>query len=109
MSDIWFRKKPCKHCPFRRDVTPFLHPERAADIAYIAQNPYSSFACHETTEDSDNDDGERIVTRSSLECAGLLSLRFNESDEKPEGFEPSDEVYDTVYDMIDAYEEEWDK
>ena len=40
-----FMKEPCKHCPFRRDVKPYLHPERAATIAYAAQNPYNSFYC----------------------------------------------------------------
>ena len=29
----WFVKKPCQHCPFRRDVKPFLTPERAEEIA----------------------------------------------------------------------------
>ena len=108
---MYFCKKPCKHCPFRQDVTPFLHPDRAAEIAYAAENPYSSFACHKTTvSDDESDDGEMLVVETSLECAGFLTLRAQAGEDVPEGFEPSYDIcYTDPYEMVEAYEAEWEK
>jgi hypothetical protein len=107
-------KKPCKHCPFRNDVKPFLHPDRAYEIASAALNPYNSFACHKTTVNDEEFGGEgdkMVATNESLECAGFLTLRAGETDRGlPKGFEPSfDIIYESVWDMTDAYEEEWNK
>lgn len=103
-----YMKQPCKHCPFRNDVKPFLHPERAEEIAYSTQNVYSSFACHKTTE-SDDDTGECYTTEASKECAGFLTMRAQAGEDVPEGFEPSWEIcYIDPYDMTRSYEEEWD-
>lgn len=106
-----YMKKPCQHCPFRNDVKPFLHPERAAELAFGAQNPYWSFACHKTTvSDEDIEDGDMIATEDSKECAGMLTLRAQEGEDVLEGFEPSHEMcYTNSYEMIDAYEQEWNK
>lgn len=102
-----YMKKPCEHCPYRNDVKPFLHPERGEELAYLAQNPYSSFPCHKTTvEDDDSEDGEMMVTENSKECAGMLTLRAQCGEEIPEGFEPSYEIcYSDPYEMADAYAE----
>jgi hypothetical protein len=107
MSD--FMKKPCEHCPYRKDVKPFLHRERGEELAFIAQNRYQSFPCHKTTEsdDSDESEGEMLVTAKSKMCAGFLSLQHNENgrtDYDADGFEPSPLVYETSYEMADAYE-----
>jgi len=103
-------KKPCKHCPFRHDVKPFLHPDRAAAIAYSIQNPYNDFPCHKTTEaDEENDSGEMMYVDSTKTCAGFLTLQANEGIKTPEGFEPSFELcYSDPWDMSQAYEEEWE-
>ncbi len=101
MAEQYFMKEPCAHCPFRRDVKPFLTPTRGEGLAYLTQNPYNSFACHKTTVS----DGEMSRTTSkSKECAGFLSMQINEGASCPEGFTPSDKVYDDVWEMIDAYE-----
>lgn len=102
-------KKPCRHCPFRNDVKPYLHPDRAAEIAYASQNPYSTFACHKTTEyDDESDDGDMVVTNDSKECAGFLTLRAQGGEDIPEGFEPAWELcYTDHYEMIDVYEEQY--
>jgi hypothetical protein len=104
-----FVKKPCKHCPFRNDITPFLHPDRAAEIAYASENPYSDFPCHKTTEyNEDSEDME--CTDRSLTCAGFLTLRAGSGEDIPEGFEPSWEIiYTDPYEMVQAYEEQWEK
>jgi hypothetical protein len=104
-----FMKQPCKECPFRRDVKPFLHPDRATEIAYATQNRFGSFICHKTLEDGE--DGESLeITEDSMECAGFLTLRAQCGEDIPEGFEPSwDLIYTDPYEMTDAYETEWDK
>lgn len=112
-----FMPAPCALCPFKTSVTPFLHPERAYDIAMVASNPYASFPCHKTTEFNDDDEDEYgeagLVNRhKERECAGMLTMRANELGENsiPEGFVPSyGIVYGDAYDMEGAYEDEWDK
>lgn len=108
MSD--FMKQPCKHCPFRNDVKPFLHPRRAEELAYSTQNPYNSFPCHKTTEhDDDSEDGEMMVTENSKECAGFLTMKAQNGESVPEGFEPAWEIcYIDPYDMVQAYEDKED-
>jgi len=105
MEKPYFMQKPCKHCPFRRDVKPFLSAERGEELAILTTNPYNSFSCHKTTvSDEDSEDGEMIVTEDSLECAGFLSMQINEGAIRPDGFEVSDLVYEDYCEMIDAYQ-----
>lgn len=100
----YFVKKPCKHCPFRKDVKPFLTPERGEELAYGAANIYNSFPCHKTTK-HDND-GDVIITGNEKECAGFLTLQIAELGNDIEGFEPSYElVYGSIPEMVEAYEE----
>ena len=107
-----FMKKPCKTCPFRTDVTPFLHPDRAAEIAYASINPYSDFTCHNTIEyDGDEDYLGRPTGdfSKSKTCAGFLTMRAQTGEDVPEGFEPSWEMcYIDPYEMIDAYTQQWE-
>jgi len=104
-----YMKKPCKDCPYRRDVKPFLTEARGYELAYHATNPYNEFPCHKTTEyDEEGDSGDMLVVETSKQCAGFLTLMANECGEKrmPEGFEPDYEVvYCEAYDMAGAYEE----
>ncbi len=114
-EDDYYMKKPCQHCPFRRDVTPFLHPDRAYEIASIASNPYSTFTCHKTLEDNedyDEDYGSILIAgEASKECAGFLTMRAGVTDRGiPDGFEPDWQgCYDDIFDMEFAYQEEWEK
>jgi hypothetical protein len=108
-----FVKKPCKNCPFREDVTPYLHPERAAEIAYATHNKYSDFTCHSTIEYDGDEDWQGNSTGDfsrAKTCAGFLTLRAQEGEDVPEGFEPSWELcYTDSYSMIDAYDQQWEK
>lgn len=103
-------KKPCEHCPFRRDVKPFLTPQRGEQLAYHAQNHYNSFSCHKTTvsdEEFGGDGDEMVATEHSKECAGFLTLMANECGEQnvPKGFNPSyDVVYTDSFEMAQTYE-----
>ena len=105
-----YMRTPCKNCPFRTDVRPYLHPQRAEDIAHSACNPFSNFTCHETLEEHDED---LIETTRSKTCAGFLTLKYIENGEsgyEDDGFVPSLEtVYSDTWDMIQAYEDEWNK
>lgn len=102
-----YMKKACKHCPFRQDVKPFLTTERGIELAYHAQHPYNSFPCHKTTvDDEDSEDGEMMVTADSKECAGFITLQIAEGGFTPDGFEPDENAYQCVDDMIYAYEEQ---
>ena len=104
-----FIKKPCQHCPFRNDVKPYLHPQRAGELAYGAQNKYNTFPCHKTTKH--DDDGEAVSMEINKECAGYLTLKAAEIGEEnvyecKEGFVPSySMVYEDACEMVDAYEE----
>lgn len=104
-----FMKKPCAHCPYRRDIDPFLTTERGEELAYHAQNPYNSFPCHKTTKPSDDDSSEMMVTESSKECAGFLTLMANEcgiTHYDDDGFVPSFDIcYTESSEMAAAYEE----
>lgn len=106
--DNYYCKKPCKHCPYRNDVKPFLTPERGQELAYHAENPYNTFTCHKTTEhDDESDEGEMLVTEKSKECAGFLTMQIsiNGEEYKPEGFEPSYDIcYEDTWQIIGAYE-----
>lgn len=105
----YFMKEPCKHCPFRTDVKPFLTPERGQELAYHAQNPYNSFPCHKTTvPDEQSEDSEMMCTEHSKECAGFLTLQINEGADVPDGFTPSDKVYEDAWAMCDAYDNEYE-
>lgn len=110
MEDGYFMKQPCKHCPYRTDVKPFLTPERGEELAYHAQNPYNSFTCHKTTVNDEEYGGEgedMVATEDSKECAGFLTLQHNENGMRlPDGFEPALNVYCDVFDMIQAYSSE---
>jgi hypothetical protein len=102
-----FIKKPCKHCPYRRDVKPFLHPERGAELARLTTNPYNEFTCHKTLDH--DDEGDTYAGEESRTCAGFLTIMANECGEHrvPKGFEPSYEIcYTDAFDMEQAYEEQ---
>jgi len=102
MSD--FCKKPCAQCPFRRDVKPFLRPERGEELAYSAENIYNVFHCHKTLESCDD---KNFASQSSKICAGFLTLQHNENGKTfydNDGFDPSPLVYEDAFEMAQAYE-----
>jgi hypothetical protein len=101
------RKKLCVKCPFRRDVEPYLHPRRAADIAYASQNQYNDFTCHETL--GHDDEGETIVTEKSLTCAGFYAMQVNYCVVPSDDYEWPGDVYSEPGEMADAYQEAWDQ
>ena len=67
--------RPCKHCPFRNNIKPYLNFERAYEIAESIGNGLP-FHCHETTTFEEDEEGEEIVGTNdkSKMCAGSLIL-----------------------------------
>lgn len=108
-------KEPCGPCPFSRSKTLPLHPERAEDFAYMAQNPYSDFVCHKTAEDFTQTDAEGneedllVRGEKSLTCNGFLSLQVSENDNAPEGFEPHPDAFSEAYEMIEHHTYLWEQ
>jgi len=60
--------KPCKDCPFRTDVTPYLTPARAEEICDAITRQQMTFSCHETTGIKRPNKGEEE------HCAGALIM-----------------------------------
>lgn len=115
MSDtVTTMKKCCGRCPYSKKNTLFLHPERAEEFAYQAENPYSDFICHKTgIVDDDNPDedkqGDIIPTDKSLTCAGFYAMQFLiNSDGEPEIVIDDDAHFSEVWDMVDHHQEHWD-
>lgn len=99
-----FMLTPCIHCPYRRDVEPFLRPRRGEELAYHAAHPYNSFTCHKTLVDDPCDDSKNMVGEKSKECAGFMTLQIIEGAKIPEGFAPAyNLVYEDIDHMIDSY------
>lgn len=66
-------KKPCKDCPFRNDIHPFLSRERAEEIASSLER--HTFPCHKTVDYShDDDEGAGRVHSNSQHCAGAMIM-----------------------------------
>jgi hypothetical protein len=62
-------KRPCPHCPFRRDCSPFLR--RAGEIRDQMSDDHFWFACHETTGAKG---GRRVKPENQSHCAGLMKV-----------------------------------
>jgi Family of unknown function (DUF6283) len=69
-------RRPCPKCPFRTDVPGYLRRDRAAEIARAIAGG-SEFACHQTTEYSDETDDMEATERSQF-CAGALIVMEHE-------------------------------
>lgn len=66
-------KRPCKDCPFRTDVIPYLRPSRAREITDSLIRQQGTFSCHKTN-DFGGDDGEAIETSKTQHCAGATIM-----------------------------------
>lgn len=66
-------KKPCDDCPFLREGGIRLRRERVEDIAGgMLDSQGITFACHKTTVDSSDGEGDLVATQKSRHCAGAL-------------------------------------
>jgi hypothetical protein len=100
-------KKCCGLCPLSRKATLYLHPERAEEFAYSADNPYNDFICHKTGVDNGDENESAIVrVEKSLTCAGFHAMQseINGSESKI-GFDIEEHFTDS-YEMICHHEDE---
>lgn len=71
-------RRPCPHCPFRRDIEPFLSAERAEEIADALE--HHTFACHETVHKAQPRDARgRFLPTETSHCAGVLIIMQREN------------------------------
>lgn len=107
-------KKPCIHCPFSKEVAPFLTKRRALEIAKSLEQ--SEFPCHKTLDYKNSHEGKE--TEETQHCAGALIVL--EKNNQPSqmmriceriGFydrtilKMDSNVYDTLRDFINAQQE----
>ena len=68
--------RPCAKCPFRADIDPYLLPGRIDELERSLR--YGEFYCHETTDQSQLDDGadddHYNPDGGEAHCAGALIL-----------------------------------
>lgn len=66
---------PCKDCPFRTDIKPYLRPGRLEEIQEGLER--GEFPCHKTTTLEDDPEGgsRRTNTNKEMHCAGALILK----------------------------------
>lgn len=122
-------RKPCKDCPFRNDIRPFIHPERAAEIARGVLEEDLTFTCHKTISGENTDEDEYAYEEDPTAevsyvpgpqdqmCAGALVLiqktgssnqmvqlaeRFGMWD--PSKLDMDSPVYESARDMVEAHE-----
>lgn len=112
------RVGPCKKCPFRTDVEPYLRPGRTREIAENIREG-GDFACHETTVSVVNDSGEEQLVDLpgvSQMCAGAL-ITLEKSGEYPQNlriaerlgfYDPTrlkmgSPVYDSLTEWVRSY------
>lgn len=114
MKTEWM-KKCCNRCPFAKNNTLFLHPERAEEFAYMAENPFTDFPCHKTADYLETDDGENdgyVFGETSVTCHGFKTLQMaqnaSERDYDISGFIADGNGFECPYDMIDTHTEHWE-
>lgn len=90
---------PCKGCPFRRDVEPYLRRERGIALALGTRQRDNKFYCHETINYGARSKVKRMANAEI--CRGFAILRAQESGNR---FVKDHElVYRSIGEMIAAY------
>lgn len=110
MSERYWMKEPCGPCPYSRSKTLPVHPDRAAEFAASACNPFTVFPCHKTAdylEETDLREGGFTHGPRSFECNGFLSLRHHEIGDGPEGFEPHPDAFSSSAEMVEKHTDLW--
>lgn len=109
-------KQCCGLCPFSRKNTLFVHPDRAADFAYSACNPYNDFVCHKTgisveEESFKHEEGDIVRGEKSLVCAGFYALQFSMNQrggQKSEIKIDYDDHFGDDWEMIEHHSMKWE-
>jgi hypothetical protein len=93
---------PCEACPFRRDVAPYLTPERGMALAFSTRLLGHDFFCHETVDYGARTTKARM--KNAQLCRGFAIMRAQEGRGRKHRFvEDRDLVYRSMGEMIVAY------
>lgn len=71
-SSYYSLTTPCRNCPFRSDVAPYLTKGRVRELSRGLER--GEFTCHKTTVTDPDDDSENIDGPKARHCAGALIL-----------------------------------
>lgn len=63
-------KSPCKDCPFRNDIRPYLTKGRVEELQQALTRQGLNFSCHKTVDYG----GDEPNTELSSNCAGSMIL-----------------------------------
>lgn len=112
--EVTVMKKCCGLCPYSRKNTLFLHPERAEDFAYAAENPYNDFVCHKTGvvhEDDEYISSDIVRGEKSLTCAGFHVMQsvINGLEEDCEIEIDYSDHFSETHEMTEHHEDEYYK
>lgn len=116
--NVFKLKSPCKDCPFRTDVTPFLSPERVQGFKQDLIINDNHFHCHKTVKYGENDEGETHDVSNSQLCAGAMILQEKHGRPSvmarlgrvyglysPQKLDMVAPVYNSIDEMIEAYKD----
>lgn len=122
MSKEFFRMKtPCKDCPFRKDVRPYISVERVREIFAAIIERDNHFSCHKTVDYSQEDESGETVPKTghSSVCAGaailqdkcgrpsvMVRMGYALRSIPRDHFDMAAPVYDSPEEMLAAYEKE---
>lgn len=68
-------RAPCAECPFRSDIRPYLHPDRARGITDAILRDGVTFTCHKHLNGESDEDKERYTPApDDQHCAGAMIL-----------------------------------
>ena len=109
MAERTWMKKCCEHCPFKRDTTLVLHPDRASGFADMAGNPFNDFPCHKTADVVEEDEcrgieGGFVHGANSYTCHGFRGMQENECLDGSSGFVSDGQHFEDWFEMTGYHE-----
>lgn len=100
-------KRPCKDCPFRKDKAPYLHPDRAHEIASDVVHHDAWFVCHKTLEQPESRQeacaGSIIFADKHNMTNGYYRVIERFGGIAMDSYLDKEQVFDTVEDMEDHH------
>jgi len=105
---------PCKDCPFRKDVIPYLTNDRVREITEAVTRGQQSFSCHKTTTSV----GKSNMDEGAEHCAGAM-IMLEKMDQPNQmmrimerigmydrtKLDMNAPVYESTEEMVEVYEE----
>lgn len=98
-------KRPCKDCPFRKDVNLHLARGRLREITHAVIEDNKTFACHKTIQGRKREErelcaGAAIMVKKTGAANAMLQIAERFGLYNPERLVMDSPVYDTPEDMV---------